>query len=75
MTDEDWNGITVQESLNVSWGEVPSWKKNPPSKTPPPYNKQVKVITLSGNGNLENLRDIVNQQFIFNRSFRLVVIE
>ena len=65
MTDEEWNGITVQERLNVSWGEVLLWKKNSPNKPPPPHNNQVKVIVLSGDGDLENLnpqfKDMINQ--------------
>ena len=77
--DEDWNGIAVQERLNVSWGEVPRWKKSSPNQPPPPHNFQVKVIALSGNGDLENLnphfKDMINQQFIFNRSFGWFVIK
>ena len=23
IADKDWNGITVQKRLNVSWGEIP----------------------------------------------------
>ena len=73
MADEEWNGITVQERLNVSWEEVPRWKKNSPNKPPPTYNNQVKVIAQSRNGDLENLnrqpKDMINQQFIFNRLF------
>ena len=33
--DEEWNGITVQERLNVTWGEVPRWKKTSPNQAPP----------------------------------------
>ena len=77
MADEDWNGITVQERLNVSWGEVPRWKKSSPNQAPPPHNDDVKVIALSGNGDLENLnpqfKDMIHQQFSFSRSFGWVV--
>ena len=75
--DEDWNGITVQERLNVSWGEDPCWKKSSPNQPPPPHNNHVKVIALSGNGDLENLnpqfKDMIRQQFSFNSSFGWVV--
>ena len=75
--DEDWNGITVQERLNVSWGEVTRWKKNSPNQPPPPHNSLVKVIALSGNGDLDKLnpqfKDMILQQFIFS-GFRWVVI-
>ena len=77
MADEDWNGITVQERLNVSWGEVPRWKKTSPNQAPPPHNDDVKVIALGGNGDLENLnpqfKDMIRQQFSFNSSFGWVV--
>ena len=77
MANEYWNGITVQERLNVSWGEVPRWEKNPPNKLPYLHNNQVKVIALNGNGDLENLnqqfKDMINKQFIFARSFGWVV--
>ena len=71
--DTDWNGITVQERLNVSWGEVTRWKKNSPNQPPHPHNSLVKVIALSGNGDLDKLnpqfKDMILQQFIFVRSF------
>ena len=77
MADENRNGITVQERLKVSWGEIPRWKKNSHNKSPPPHNSQVKVIALSGNGDLDNLnpqfKDMIRQQFIFARPFVWVV--
>ena len=77
--DTDWNGITVQERLNVSWGEVPRWKKSSPNQPLPPHNNDVKVIALSGNGDLENLNPqftkMIHQQFIFNRSFGWIFIK
>ena len=71
--DEEWNGITVQERLNVTWGEVLRWKKTSPNQATPPHNDDVKVIALSGNGDLENLnpqfKDMIRQQFSFNSAF------
>ena len=69
MSEEDWDGITTQERLKVTWGEIDGWDMYSSAKPPHPLNSEVKVILLKGDGNLDKinpeLKSLIETHFEF----------
>ena len=53
--EDDWNGITTQERLKVTWGQIDGWDMYSCPKPKHPHNSDLKVISLKGDGNLDKI--------------------
>ena len=66
---EDWDGITIQERLNVQWFD--GNKLGITMNVKHPRNDQVKVIALARDGDIDNMnthfKSLVKENFIFER--------
>ena len=64
--------ITVQERLNVFWGNIDNWNNYSTDISNLPRNKQVKVIALKMDGDMDKLnrqfKAMIDEQFTFGLS-------
>ena len=78
FVDVEWDtkisdiGITVQERLNVLWGNIDNWNNYSPDIADSPRNDQVKVIALKMDGDVDKLnpqfKAMIDEQFTFGLS-------
>ena len=78
FVDVEWEtkisdiGITVQERLNVLWGNIDNWNNYSPDIADSPRNDQVKVIALKMDGDVDKLnpqfKAMIDEQFTFGLS-------
>ena len=67
--DDDWDGKTTQERLKVLWCDIKGWDKGHANQPEHPLNQQVKVISVTGDGNLNKInpefKSLIEDQFEF----------
>ena len=71
MGDDEWDGITTQERLKILWSDIKGWEDESLKQPEHPINKQVKVIALKNDGNLDGInpefKSLIKKQFEFKR--------